>query len=517
MKVVVLAWLFFLLTGLFIGIVVPLGEGFDEPWHLGYVQYLSQTGTLPPGPGLHLSVELETFLRLHPVGWRLKGIYPGLLSQEDYWHASESDRTRTDETLRDLQFGAIYKEGDADFSPQYESHQAPLYYMLMAPLFFAGSRILSFLDTFLLLRFASLLMASAVVPLTFALAKHVSASHLPPKSAVMIVALFPGIYPDVVRVSNDALAVPLAAATFVMLARYLDSDSRKDRLLLGLTLLAGLSTKAFFVPIVVAIVAWMVAARRFPAAMIVSGMSIPGWIWYLRNLLVTGSVTGLPETVAANATMTSSITSLAAIDWKGLLRLAAVSHIWIGNWSLLQYRSWIYQTILVLFVAGAVGFLGCFFRSPSRILQVLVLIYAAFAASLVYYATQVLQQIGVPVIQGWYLSLMIPIEAIAFALGIEFLFRRFALGITAFTGVCFLAMLIYGNVFIAAPYYAGLIDHAASGHLQAYHPHWVDVPVLAARLIRFHPWIPGKALILAAAGVLVAGFSLIWQYCESSR
>ena len=38
------------------------GEGFDEPWHLGYVQYVAQTGKLPPGPDLHLSVELEQFL-----------------------------------------------------------------------------------------------------------------------------------------------------------------------------------------------------------------------------------------------------------------------------------------------------------------------------------------------------------------------------------------------------------------------------------------------------------------------
>jgi hypothetical protein len=518
MRVVILAWLFFVLMGLFIGLVVPLGEGFDEPWHLGYIQYLAQTGTLPPGPRLHLSVELETFLRLHPVGWRLKGIYPGLHSQEDYWHAPEAERALADQTLRSLRFESIYREGEADFSPQYESHQAPLYYLLMAPLFLGASKFLSFLDTFLFLRLASLLLASAVVPLTFALAKRVSASHMTPMGATMMVALFPGIYPDVVRVSNDALAVPLAAATFVMLARYLDWDSRKNRLLLGLTLLAGLCTKAFFVPIVAAIVAWMIANRRFRTAAIISAISVPGWIWYLRNLFVTGSVTGLPETVAASTTVMSSITSLAAIGWKALLRLTAVSHIWIGNWSLLQYRSWIYQTIMVLFAAGVAGFLAFLFKSSSRILQVLMLIYVAFAASLVYYATQVLQQIGVPVIQGWYLSLMIPIEAIVFAVGIEFLFRRrFGVGITAFTGVCFLAMLIYGNAFIAAPYYAGLTEHAASGHLRAYHPQWADISVLAARLVRFHPWIPGPALTAAAVGILATGFLLIWQYCESSR
>src|SRR5262249_56128091 len=70
------AWAFFILMGLFVALVVPLGEGFDEPWHFGYVQYLAQTGRLPAGPQNHLSCERDQFLLRHPVGRRLPDIPP---------------------------------------------------------------------------------------------------------------------------------------------------------------------------------------------------------------------------------------------------------------------------------------------------------------------------------------------------------------------------------------------------------------------------------------------------------
>jgi hypothetical protein len=80
----------------------------------------------------------------------------------------------------------------------------------------------------------------------------------------------------------------------------------------------------------------------------------------------------------------------------------------------------------------------------------------------------------------------------------------------AFAALCFLAMSIYGNVFIAAPYYTGMISHAPSGHLRAYHPQWSDIPVICARLTRLHPWIPDAIPLSLASGVLLLGLALIY-------
>jgi len=515
MRTPVLAWIFFIVTAGFTAVVVPLGEGFDEPYHLGYVQLVAQTGNLPVGPDSRLSVELDEFMSRHPIGWRFHQIYPALYSQEEYWQQPDVERREIDAAFRDLRFWGQYQDGASEFGKQYESHQAPLYYVLSAPVFLIGSKLFSFPDTFLLIRLWSALLASAVVPLSYLVAKEVSRSQAVANAVTMLVAMFPGIYPDVVRVSNDALAVPLMAAIFLALARY---SGRRETLILSFLLLAGLSTKAIFIPILAAVVAVLLWWRERTAAMkLVMGTTL-GWIWYIRNVWITGSVTGLPETVVANTSISSSLAALGMINWTDLFRLTAVSHIWMGNWSLLQYRSWIYETVFVLFVIGIAGFMAYLRKSKSRSVRAFIVIYVVFCASLVYYATQVFQQTSLSVIQGWYLSPLVPIEALAFVLGIHFLFgQRIMTWVVAFVALCFLAMLIYGTGFIAAPYYSGLTDHAPSGHLRAYHPDSGDASTMGARLTRLHAWLPISAPLYLALGVLASGFILICVFVKDVR
>jgi hypothetical protein len=511
MRRVVPAWAFFILLGLFVALVVPLGEGFDEPWHLGYVQYIAQTGRLLPGPQIHLSSELDQFLVRHPIGWRLRDIFPSLHSHDEYWQQPRDERLRIDEDVRQMRFGGLYQEGSSRFSTQYESHQPPLYYALAAPLFLLSSALLPLPDVFLLVRIGSMLLASTVVPLSYLLAKRISGSLPVATSVALLVSMFPGLYPDIVRVSNDALAVPLAAVVFLLLAQFLESRSDRHALLLGLALLAGLSTKAFFIPVLFAVIISFLWLKEIRSAAIVFVTSGAGWIWYARNFWITGSLTGLPETVQASTTVTSSVSSIGLIGWLDVFRLAAVSHVWMGNWSLLQYRGWIYQTVLYMFGVGVAGFILHTVKSEKAVNRVMVFIYLSFAASLIYYATQVFQKTGIPVIQGWYLSPLVPLEAFAFVTGIRFLLS--ARGMTfavAFAALCFLAMSVYGNVFIAAPYYTGMISHASSGHLRAYHPLWTDIPVICERLTRLHPWIPDAIPLSLASGVLLLGLALIY-------
>jgi hypothetical protein len=307
-RTVVLAWAFFILTGVFVAIVVPLGEGFDEPWHLGYIQYLSDTFRLPPGPNLPLSIELQYFLTHHPVGWRLHDIFKDLRTEDDYWHDSDAKRRDEDQALRELKFAPQYQAGPRGFRNQYESHQPPLYYAISVPLMIVASHLFSLLDTFFLIRLWSVLLASTVVPLSYLIVELVSESKRTAAAACMIVALFPGIYPDVVRVSNDALVVPLTAATLLAILLYIQSPhSKRSLIVLSACLVAGLSTKAIFIPVLLAIVIAFLYRDEYRNAGKVALYSAPGWIWYLRNAWHTGSLTGLPETVSANTTMYSSL------------------------------------------------------------------------------------------------------------------------------------------------------------------------------------------------------------------
>ena len=506
MKTTVLAWTFFILMGLFASLVVPLGEGFDEPFHLGVIQQRTP----------YLSVELERFLELHPVGWRLHDIYPELHSYEEYWQRPDSERLIDDAAIRSLRLSPNQSpQGRHRYAEQYEGHQPEQYYRLSYPLFLAASRLFSLVDTFLVLRLWSVLLASAVVPLSFLIARRITESPSTASGVAMLTALFPGIYPDIARTSNDALAVPVAALIFLALIRYYDATTRSSAHFLGFALCLGLLTKAFFIPVLAAAVIILLTRRDWRSVATVGLWSVPGWIWYARNLFITGSVTGLPETVAAKTSIASSLATLGQIHWVDMFRLAAVSHVWIGNFSLLQYRSWIYKVVFALFMIGVAGFIAWLRKTSSPAMHALMFTYALFGAALIYIATQVFQEAGISVIQGWYLSPFLPLEALLFVIGVHHLFpSRGAKGFICFVSFAFLAMSIYGTAFIEAPYYSGLTSHGPSGSLRAYHPQWADIAVMGERLTRFHQWIPDATPLILGISVLLAGLFLIWSYAS---
>ena len=131
-------WLTFLAGGTFFVLMVPLGEGFDEPWHFAYVQHVAQFGKPPLGHSTHISEEIATFLRVHPVSWGLHRNFPTLLSHDEYWR-DQRNRDELDPVLANLRFSGEYAESQTEASGQYESHQPPLYYFASAPVFAAAS------------------------------------------------------------------------------------------------------------------------------------------------------------------------------------------------------------------------------------------------------------------------------------------------------------------------------------------------------------------------------------------
>src|SRR5215510_10252788 len=90
------AWIAFIAAGSFFAVMTPLGEGIDEPAHLGYVQHVAQTGLPPLGRAKYLSVELSRFLESHPVSWSLHTLYPELTSHDDYWRQSAQEQESRD-------------------------------------------------------------------------------------------------------------------------------------------------------------------------------------------------------------------------------------------------------------------------------------------------------------------------------------------------------------------------------------------------------------------------------------
>jgi hypothetical protein len=484
------AWLAFLAVGLFLALMTPLGEGIDEPAHFAYVQYVAEWGQPPLALSRYFSQEVDQFLHLQPVSWSFHSLHPELQSHDEYWAQSAEERKRRDALLRALRFNESYVEIADPASVQYESHQPPLYYAVTAPVFAIASRWFSFAGVFLVTRIWSVVLASLIVPGAFLLSQVVFRDPLACNIVVSLVVLFPGLYPGVVRVSNDALAAPVAAWFFFCLIGVLQKERRPYLYGLCAMALVGLWTKAFFIPLVAAAGLILLFYRKTRPAVGLLLVSTLGWFWYGMTFMHTGSLTGLPETVQAHTTVPSSLGALGKLDWLNMLVVMRSSHIWIGNGSLLGVRSWMYGLIGWLFVLLLAGSIVRPARAMPRTIFPLIVSYAVFGAALVYFATQVFQQTGESVIQGWYMTMFIPVEAVLCIAGARAWFGKRWTWPLSFLIVLLFALLIYSAVFVALPYYAGITSHTASGHLQSYHPALTDFSVLAPRLLRFQPAVP---------------------------
>jgi hypothetical protein len=506
------AWITFVTGATFFVLMMPLGEGFDELWHFAYIQRVAQLRKVPESHASNLSKEALAFLQLHPVSWAVHNNFPILRSYEEYWRHPEN-RPSVDEQIANLRFDGAYQEvpNPASASAQYESHQPPLYYFLAAPVFAVCSRYLSFIHTFTAMRFFSVLLASTIVPAMFLLAHAALKDFKRAASAAALLVAFPGLYPSLTRVSNDALVLPLACWTLLSLVRYLEKSTTARLVILQVLVIAGLWTKAFFIPIAAGVVLCLLYAGRFRAAGAVLVLSMLGTPWYVGNFIQSHTVTGLPEEISGTTSTITVVQALSGINWLNLFHVLRASHIWTGNWSFLSVRVWMYQVVFGTYLIGIVGLLRGRLRNPWAI-TALGICYLVSLAGLVYYAIIEFRYAGASVTEGWYLAPMIPAEIVLFVAGVQSLFGRYQRWALLFAQTSLTLMLVYTAAFIEVPYYAGITAHAPGGQVTTYHPHASDIPLMTARLLRFHRSVP-----LALPWTLLSAFVVFGVYSSAGN
>src|SRR5439155_21946804 len=136
-------------------------------------------------------------------------------------------------------------------------------------------------------------------------------------------------------------------------------------------------------------------------------------------------------------------------------------------------------------------------------------------AALLYYSTQVFQQHNVSVVQGWYLTSFIPVEAVVLIAGMQGWFgTAWKLG-AAIMALCLLALWIYTSVFVAMPYYSGFTHHGPSGQVTAYHPALHEFPIMWTRLLRLYPGVPTILPWLALTSFAAFGAHSIYRIIRS--
>ena len=462
-------WLCFLLRALFYCSIVPLWEGYDEYAHFAFIQYFATTGTLPDARHTNTSREVQESMRLAPMPWMQRDLRQNV-THDSWWRLPPPERADRERRLRDLppQWAT---EPSQDFVPIYEAQQPPLYYVLLA----APYRLFSatpLITRVWWLRLFTAALASLVIPLGFLTAREILGDVRAALAVTALIASMPELMLTVCRIGNDALAVVAGTLCLLLAFRTRDANHRtRYAALLGIATGLALLTKAYFLALLpplllLPLLVWRKRAL-VPSLLLAAGpVVIAGW-WYARNLLLTGSLSGEQTEVAIQRfSAVEMLHMIARVPWIKAADFIFMSHIWLGDWSFLVVRSWMYHLFALAWIIAAVGFAARYFSKPPRPsrsdLTLLAGFYLSFLIAMAYHALITFAHEGIAGTLGFYLCSMVVAESVLLYLGLH------RLGLTALT-VSFAALEAFALLFYLLPYYTGLIAHLSNGNLPAFH------------------------------------------------
>ena len=539
--VLFLLWLSFLARGLWYCAIAPAWEGYDEPFHFAYLQHVAAGQGLPQAT-TPVSLEVENSLHLLPIPWELQfqRIPPPLTTYDDYWRMSTEERSRRETALRALPPDQGSQPANEPIA-NYEAQQAPLYYWLFAlpGRWLAGLPLLSRLFA---LRMLNVLLASAVVPLSYLVSQAALGDKAVALSTTALLTLLPELMINVARVSNESLA--LLCFTLVLLFT-LRAAAEPQRwmwwLLLGAALGCGLLTKAYFltaIPALAIVALYCVWSNGFPGARSPGRRALAARICaalivvfaiagrrYLRVHAETGSWSGQGDDVALRGvSLAQKLAGVPHVNWKSGVVSVLLSHTWFGGWSFLRLPLVLYLASLAAIILAVAGVVTRLVRRQSqnpeelRGISILGSFYVCFWGGLAYHVLITYLNQGVSASEGWYLYSLVAAEVVLLVWGLQAFLRADVV----LTGLSVGAALVdlYGVQSLLLPYYTGLTAHVGKTVAPALLRTLYSLPLVFARLAGNKPeWLGAPVLvtmwclylIATVASVMVAGPALFFQ------
>ncbi len=316
---------------------MPLWEGFDEPFHYGYVETLWQTRRLPVLGRALVPSDIAASFQLAPLSYVVGRGIPEATSY-DAWFAlprAEKERRRTElDLLRpDLRSSA---------RPNYEAHHPPLAYLLLAPVDWSISNA-PITARMLVLRLVA--AVSSTVLLFFGAGALCRTLNVPePFATAALFTIFSSemLYATIAHVANDWLAVGLSALFFAALAGFARKPDERSALTTALWLAAGLLTKAYFLAfamMVAAVTALLLWRRRIRLKTVLAGTALllaTAGPWYARNVALYRNISGTHEQFDGIG-IKQALAVAPRIDWMATSGFLARSSLWTGNNSFTSY------------------------------------------------------------------------------------------------------------------------------------------------------------------------------------
>ncbi len=366
--------------------LVPLWEGFDEPFHYAYVQSLALDHRFPVLNNTRISREISRSLTLTPVSPILHRTLPGSTSFPEWFKLSPDERLRRNRALSSLPSDLGRQSSE---SKNYEAQQAPLAYSCLVPLHALVSslglkrrilvlRLFVAVSSTLLLFVASQLLANAL--------------DLEARFGLLgLACIFESqmLWASVAHVGNDWLAIPLGTALIAYLAGAAKRCKSKDLVITGIVLGIGLLTKAYFlafVPVFAVVLIYRLVRSYAPLGTVVLAGVVPVLIalpWYARNIFLYGSLSGMQE-AARGVGLAQALGAVVHINWPSSFIELARSSLWTGNWSFTAFSRNTLNFELLLMAAG-ITLLLIRNRQITRAEVWIVAALASFGLALAYY------------------------------------------------------------------------------------------------------------------------------------
>jgi len=457
---VAVVWAAFVVRGAYYCVQLPLWEGLDEWAHFAALQWFAEHGKMPARGDL-ISEAVMRSLELAPLPWSNNGWVTGAVNHDDFWELPVEGRARRREELSQLT--SAYRR-PAELPPavqkQYEAQQPPLYYAVLA-IPFRLTHGWPLERQVLFLRLLSVLLASVAIPLAWSMARGVAAARGSAVGVAALLAAMPAVPMFFARAGNDALAFPLMTLAMWALVR-----ARSRWVVAGLALGAAMLSKGYALVLLPVFALAALRDRKMAAALAIA-LVTAGW-WYAANVAATGTIAGDMMEVASHAGIGAKLAAMPRVEWLRVLDSGAITHIWIGGWSFLQVRSWMYRVWEAIAILAVVGLL----RLGRRADPLLVASQGLFILAMVWFSLNTFMAMGTSAGVGWYAISMVAVETTLTACGFAGLLgiarARIAMAAAVVVAIAF---DVYTVHFLLAPYYGGMIRHRAGGSLEAYHWH----------------------------------------------
>jgi hypothetical protein len=339
----------------------PLWEGFDEPFHYAFVEHVSTRGALPEFGAAHLALDVEESLRLAPASAPVRANLPYVMTYSEYFALSDAERQARRARL--WRIPVEWREQVlAGANMNYEAQQAPLAYLVLAPLDMLWAREPLPMRVLRLRLFCAVSAVLLTFAAALALARRLEMDRAATSLMLLLLMCAQMFYASTAHVANDWLSVGLSAWLFVALACYLRAPTLRTAMWLGAIAGLGVLTKVYFLAwaaaatlAVLAAVVQRRASIRQAAAFAFAAFALAA-PWFARNLHVYGSFSVMQQTMRG-VTTGDILRAAIALPWGETIAAQLRSALWTGNSSFTTFSRSTLNLILVLLAIALAAWL----------------------------------------------------------------------------------------------------------------------------------------------------------------